>query len=512
MLTYCIVLPNSTRPWATQATLTGAQAVALKRAAAARTAEGASRGGLIIFSHALLRSYRMQQLQLPKPDLIIVDEVHKASGGFPDAVFRFLERFRSVFALGLTATLWSGSGNTAEKAVARLLGLDVRALPAAVIRVPSSCASAVVYPAADFEFRQVRLSSIERSAYTVALEIGSFDAVIRSMLFPATGDDRDGFKQRVWRDIMRSLSEANKRVKTEVVSVLTRAVHQHAHRAEIEQKLGPSVTGRIYELVAARELPESCDSSPHTERRLESTWASRKRLLGAYAYAAGVLSKLGAAASVECPVCFDTDDEYYVAPCGHFVCRECLPQVRDCPLCRARGSAWRSCRALRQELAATQEAAPADEERQTSAKFLELARITHALGETERVLVVSPLKSMLDDVREEMAKLRVPLAILRGGAVEQQNTLKAWQTGGFKGLLSDPDLPSINLSEASTVVFLSPMLTDTQFVQAAGRVVRQGSHHARVRVIVLAAAQSAETEDAARADRFRQLSQPGARD
>ena len=54
----------------------------------------------------------MQQLQLPKPDLIIVDEVHKANGGFPDAVFRFLERFRSVFALGLTATLGSGDGNT----------------------------------------------------------------------------------------------------------------------------------------------------------------------------------------------------------------------------------------------------------------------------------------------------------------------------------------------------------------------------------------------------------------
>ena len=111
-----------------------------------------------------------------------------------------------------------------------------------------------------------------------------------------------------------------------------------------------------------------------------------------------------------------------------------------------------------------------------------------------------------------MAKLGVKLAILRGGAVEQQNTLKAWQTGGFKGLLSDPDLPSINLSEASTVVFLSPMLTDTQFVQAAGRVVRQGSYHVRVRVIVLAAAQSTETDDAARVDRFRQLSQPGTRD
>ena len=59
---------------------------------------------------------------------------------------------------------------------------------------------------------------------------------------------------------------------------------------------------------------------------------------------------------------------------------------------------------------------------------------------------------------------------------------------------------------------VSPMLTDTQFVQVAGRVVRQGSHHASVRVIVLAAAQSAEAEDAARVGRFRRLSQPGVRD
>ena len=59
--------------------------------------------------------------------------------------------------------------------------------------------------------------------------------------------------------------------------------------------------------------------------------------------------------------------------------------------------------------------------------------------------------------------------------MEQQATLRAWQGGGFKGLLSDPELPALNLSEASVVVFLSPMLTDAQFVQAAGRVVRQGS-------------------------------------
>jgi SNF2 family DNA or RNA helicase len=218
-----------------------------------------------------------------------------------------------------------------------------------------------------------------------------------------------------------------------------------------------------------------------------------------------VLSKLGAAASVDCPVCYDSVEDYFVAQCGHFVCADCLPQVRDCPLCRARGPLWRSGRALRQELTASHDTAPEDDERQTSGKFYELARIIHGLGDTERVLVVSPLRSMLDDVRKEMGKLGVKLAILLGGTVEQQNTLKAWQTGGFKGLLSDPDLPALNLSEASVVVFLSPILTDTQFVQAAGRVVRQGSHHTSVRVVVLGAAQSAETEDVTRMERFRAI-------
>ena len=110
------------------------------------------------------------------------------------------------------------------------------------------------------------------------------------------------------------------------------------------------------------------------------------------------------------------------------------------------------------------------------------------------MLVVSPLKSMLDDIHSEMVKLGHSLAILRGGVVEQQNTLRAWQAGGFKGLLSDPDIPALNLSEASTVVFLSPQLTDVQFAQAAGRV-----------VIVLGAAGTRETEDAEKIERFRRI-------
>ena len=72
-------------------------------------------------------------------------------------------------------------------------------------------------------------------------------------------------------------------------------------------------------------------------------------------------------------------------------------------------------------------------------------------------------------------------------------------------MLSDPDIPALNLGEARTIVFISPQLTDVQFAQAAGRVVRQGIFHNSVRVVVLGAAATRETEDAEKTDRFRRI-------
>ena len=257
--------------------------------------------------------------------------------------------------------------------------------------------------------------------------------------------------------------------------------------------------------MAGRECPESFDSGALTQRRIDGVWENHARLLGAYTFVSGALAKLGANVPVECPICFESALDYYLAQCGHFVCAGCRPRIQNCPLCRASGRVWRRGSALCQELAAAQTDEPPGTQRQTSAKFYELAKIIGGLGRSERVLVVSPLKSMLDDIHVEMRRLGHSLAILRGGAVEQQNTLRTWQAGGFKGLLSDPDLPGLSLSEASTVVFLSPQLTDVQFTQATGRVVRQGSFHKNVRVIVLGAAGTQETEDAEKIERFCQI-------
>ena len=125
------------------------------------------------------------------------------------------------------------------------------------------------------------------------------------------------------------------------------------------------------------------------------------------------------------------------------------------------------------------------------------------------MLVVSPLKSMLDDIHSEMVKL----GHSRWGSTRWRFCAEGlWSSRTPSGhgrreasRAYSAILICLALSEASTVVFLSPQLTYVQFTQATGRVVRQGSFHTRVRVIILAAAGTQETEDAEKIERFCQI-------
>ena len=106
--------------------------------------------------------------------------------------------------------------------------------------------------------------------------------------------------------------------------------------------------------MAGRECPESFDSGALTQRRIDGVWENHARLLGAYTFVSGALAKLGANVPVECPICFESALDYYLAQCGHFVCAGCRPRIQNCPLCRASGRVWRRGSALCQELAAAQ--------------------------------------------------------------------------------------------------------------------------------------------------------------
>ena len=140
---------------------------------------------------------------------------------------------------------------------------------------------------------------------------------------------------------------------------------------------------------------------------------------------------------------------------------------------------------------------------------MHLKGIIDGISGDGRILVICPLKSMLADVRNEMKKVGVTLAVLDGCTSQLQGTLRRWQKGACKGLLSAPDIPSLNLSEANMIVFLSPLMTDTEYTQATGRVVRQGSdavHRGEsVRVIILGSKDTVETADLAKIERFKKI-------
>ncbi len=351
------------------------------------------------------------------------------------------------------------------------------------------------------------MAGVERSAYDVLRGIGSRDELVRTMLFPPSSNGGRGYEQGVWDTVVQKLTKANKAIHTDLVKILSRASDKDSHRPGIEETLGAQAVAFIYEDASAQLMPESFDSRPETARRIEHVWENRKQFLGSYAYVSGVPSSLDIEPELECPVCYNATTDCKVAPCGHYICSDCSQLIEEmCPVCRQncpRG-AWGRLQAVRDRVVTGAEV------HTTSAKLEKLKSIIDGLGETGRALVVAPLKDMLGDVAEEMAKMDVTLAVLSSGATTAiQGTLSRWQRGDAKGLLSHPEIPALNLSEANAVVFLSPILTDTEFIQATGRVVRQGSEAARrgeaVKVIILAANDTIETADLNRIERFQRI-------
>ena len=291
-----------------------------------------------------------------------------------------------------------------------------------------------------------------------------------------------------------------------LVKILSRAARPAAHEAVLVEQLGKDTTEAVLEEARAVPPPESFDSGPQTSKRMAEALEQRKKVLGAYAYVAHKISTLDKQPELECPICYESSTNNFIAPCGHWVCKDCRQQVASasCPVCRQSclPGAWIKLEDAQAKVSKTQSD---EEEQSTSGKLEELKRILEEMGGAERVLVVPPLQSMLWEVAREMKELGVDLIKLEGSTVDIQNKLRKWQRGGAKGLLAPPELPALNLPQATTIVFLSPILEDTEFIQATGRVVRQGSEADNVKVVILCADGTIEAKDNQRLERFREM-------
>ena len=413
--TYCITHQNTPLQWQKEAAKVGLNATWVREAKllpACVASLASDPKQMLIFSHGLLKNHRFKQVELPKAEFIIVDEVHTIDCN--NSVTDFVWLQRDAFRLGMTATIQT---DEQRENIANLMMLPHGGLDAATIKLPES-ANTAAYPEVDFQVRRVQLSSLERSAYDVSHRIDSRNAQVRAMLFPSAGGDDLNYCQRVWKNIAENFAHANRRIRDGLAKILARARRAPEHEETLKEHLGQEATEQIFEKVRAEEPPETFDSAPQTVKRIEEVWGKRKELLGAHSYVIQVLATLDAGEALECPVCYERTNDYLISPCGHIVCRECRTQLEKCPNCRqpCPANAWCTIETARDTVRASDADEAVKEEKQdTSGKLKELKRIINELGDADRALVVAPLKEMLGDVSHEMRKLGVRLIALDSG-------------------------------------------------------------------------------------------------
>ena len=499
-LVFVIAHPNALVQWATEASKVGCHATWIEdhRVLAERIATmDADRNQMLIISHTMFRSGVLAHGTIPTPDVIIIDEVHTP---FASPVHRFMRKFPDVFKLGMTATLT----DEVHQPIADLFAIDHRLVPAFTYKIPAA-AKGAVYPTAKFDIQYISLTELERHSYNIVHQIGERTEQIRALLFPNRhendhSDDHTANKtyvNKIWKDIMRKLTTANKKIQEKLVNIMLRCNHRDRDRfwEAIMNISGKHSYVKIRADAEAEPIPDTNDSAPETQRRFDAVVQERKALLGAYSYAAKVIveaSNAEQAPEIECGVCYDSVSNYVMsANCGHFLCIYCYKKVNECPMCRTR-AAWRQIQAVRTEFAETSHQNAHQKEMGTSTKFAGLAELIRKENDG-RMVIISPLTSLLPDIDTEMRKVGLNLVTLAGASAVLQGKLRKWRKGGSHGLLSGPEIPSLNLSEAKTLVFLSPLLTDTELIQSVGRVVRQGSFHKEVRIVMLAACDTIES-------------------
>lgn len=453
---------------------------------------------LWILSRTLVKHHRTRlRTALPRPSLVVFDEVHSSLGLLSDC----MRSWPLAHYLGVTATLTRSD----MASLACVCNMDVDVLEACTLRVPDSTASGV-YPPVRVEIQHVAMTHMEALAYAAGQPWMSETQRLRLLIFPPTersGARRRVYGEQVWSSILKQLSSARSGVTERVFQVLQRAPNRECLRSGIEERLGAETTEALYERVLAAPPPLSMRSMPESESQLSEAWQRQDHILGGYAFLSRELQRVQGVETLECPVCYEDARAFAMGQCGHTLCLACSAHTAArCPICRQNAPHW--CAAVttladaaRGDPASAEERALETRAKTTSSKLQALTRILGDLEAWERVLVVCPAGELLKDVHAELVKAGCLLGRLDGPPAEQERTLRTWNAGRLRGLLCIPGVLGIDLSGVSTIVFLSPVMSDEAFRQAAARAVRQGNDAVRssraVRVVILCYAGSEET-------------------
>ena len=74
-----------------------------------------------------------------------------------------------------------------------------------------------------------------------------------------------------------------------------------------------------------------------------------------------------------------------------------------------------------------------------------------------------------------MKKIGVKIGALLGGSADQERALRSWMRGSIsRAILAPPGVLGVDI-HATTIIFLTDLISDQEYRQALARVVRQGN-------------------------------------
>lgn len=204
----------------------------------------------------------------------------------------------------------------------------------------------------------------------------------------------------------------------------------------------------------------------------------------------------GQTGGAECPVCLEEVDVFttYVLFCGHTLCMDCIPQLKDksCPVCRLEIAdlPGRGVRLHSMEPTIIPPRKPAQNMDPTRAHwstklrlFVETFEIIQIREPDAKVIVFSQWDNLRRHVSRALTDVEVRHLVLEGDIYDRTRILSEFRadSGISLLLLSLEDSASgTNLTVASHVVLLHPMLASSRAeassyeAQAVGRVRRMG--------------------------------------
>lgn len=211
--------------------------------------------------------------------------------------------------------------------------------------------------------------------------------------------------------------------------------------------------------------------------------AALKRTSGTLFYLQN-LQKSGGTELDPCPVCKESlKEKWSVLNCGHCYCFECIPTLLkmggneiDCPLCRIKTP---------KENVSYVVARPVNnDESPMEVKGSHSSKVTAVVSEllslikqdsSVKVLIFSTWEKVLDVIRD--ALIQNDISFRRLGTGEKfQNSLAQFKAGSITVLLLPLKLGSkgLNLTEATHLFFVEPVLNPAEELQAVGRIHRIG--------------------------------------